>query len=53
MLEQTQKLMVLFDENQKNRINNMIKNIDKEWQKYKTIELWKFDQSLGGIGGYC
>lgn len=53
MLEQTQKLMVLFDENQKNKINNIIKNIEKEGEKYKTIELWKFDQSLGGIGGYC
>ena len=26
---------------------------EKERQEYKTINLWKFDQSIGGIGGYC
>lgn len=53
MLERTQKLMVLFDENQKNRINNIIKNIEKEGLKYKTTELWKFDQLFDEIGRYC
>lgn len=53
MLKQTQKLYELFDEEQKTIINLIIKNIQEEGENYKTIELWKFDQTLGGIGGYC
>lgn len=53
MLKQTQKLYELFDEEQKTTINLIIKNMQEEGENYKTIELWKFDQTLGGIGGYC
>lgn len=53
MLKKTQKLYELFDEEQKTTINLIIKNMQEEGENYKTIELWKFDQTLGGIGGYC
>ena len=53
MLEQTQKLKVIFTKTQNNTIDSIIENIKKAGDNYKTIELWKFDQSLGGIGGYC
>lgn len=53
MLEQTQKLKSVFNETQIHKINNIIKQIEKEGEEYKTINLWKFDQTIGGIGGYC
>ena len=53
MLQQTEKLKLIFNENQLNIINNLIKDIEKEGQDYKTIKVWEFDQSIGGIGGYC
>ena len=53
MLQETEKLYKVFDENQKTKINIIIQQILKEGEDYKTIELWKFDQTLGGIGGYC
>lgn len=53
MLAQTQKLKSVFSEVQINTINNIIEQIEKEGQEYKTINLWKFDQTIGGIGGYC
>lgn len=53
MLAQTQKLKTVFSEKQLNTIKNIIEQIEKEGQEYKTINLWKFDQSIGGIGGYC
>ena len=53
MLEQTQKLKVIFTKTQNDIIDSIIEDIKKAGDNYKTIELWKFDQSLGGIGGYC
>lgn len=53
MLQQTEKLKLIFNEEQLNTVNNLIKDIEKDGQDYKTIKLWKFDQSIGGIGGYC
>lgn len=53
MLEQTNKLKSIFSEKQNSKINNIIEQIEKEGQEYKTIILWKFDQIIGGIGGYC
>lgn len=53
MLDQTQKLKSLFNEEQINTINSIIEQIEKGGQEYKTIDLWKFDQTIGGIGGYC
>ena len=53
MLEQTRKLKLVFTETQMNNINKIIEQIEKEGEEYKTIDLWKFDQSIGGIGGYC
>ena len=53
MLEQTQKLKVIFTKTQIDTIDSIIEDIKKAGDNYKTIELWKFDQSLGGIGGYC
>ncbi len=53
MLSQTQKLNRIFNEEQLNHIKNIIKEIEKDGQDYKTINLWKFDQTIGGIGGYC
>ena len=53
MLKQTQKLKVIFTKTQNDTIDSIIENIKKAGDNYKTIELWKFDQSLGGIGGYC
>ena len=53
MLPQTQKLKSIFNEEQNNIIEGIIENIKKEGEEYKTIDLWKFDQSIGGIGGYC
>ena len=53
MLEQTQKLKSIFNEEQLNNINSIIEEIEKDGQEYKTINLWEFDQTIGGIGGYC
>ena len=53
MLEQTKKLKLIFNEKQINTINSIIEQIEKEGQEYKTTNLWKFDQTIGGIGGYC
>lgn len=53
MLPQTQKLKAIFNEEQLNNINSIIEEIEKDGQEYKTINLWKFDQTIGGIGGYC
>lgn len=53
MLNETKKLKLVFNKQQTNRINNIIEQIKKEGQQYKTIKLWKFDQTIGGIGGYC
>lgn len=53
MLPQTQKLISIFNEEQLNNIKNIIEEIEKDGQDYKTIKLWKFDQTIGGIGGYC
>ncbi len=52
MLTQTQKLKSIFNEQQINAINDIIEEIEKDGQEYKTINLWKFDQTIGGIGGY-
>lgn len=43
MLPQTQKLKMIFNEKQSNHIKNIIKEIEKDGQDYKTINLWKFD----------
>lgn len=53
MLIQTQKLKLVFSEKQINTIDNIIEQIEKEGKEYKTINLWRFDQTIGGIGGYC
>lgn len=53
MLPQTQKLVSIFNEEQFDNIKNIIGEIEKDGQDYKTINLWKFDQTIGGIGGYC
>ncbi len=53
MLEQTQKLKTVFSDKEISEINNIIEQIEREGQEYKTINLWKFDQTIGGIGGYC
>ena len=53
MLEQSKKLYEIFDEEQKNKINSIIREIDSQGSNYKTNKLWEFDQTLGGIGGYC
>lgn len=53
MLSQIQKLKTIFNEEQNNMINGIIQKISNEGQEYKTIDLWKFDQYIGGIGGYC
>jgi len=53
MLEQTRKLYKIFNEEQKNKINLIIREIESQGLNYKTNKLWEFDQTLGGIGGYC
>jgi len=53
MLEQTKKLYKIFNEEQKNKINLIIQEIESQGSNYKTNKLWEFDQTLGGIGGYC
>lgn len=53
MLEQTEKLKVIFTKEQINSIYRIIENIKRDGENYKTIDLWNFDQSIGGIGGYC
>ena len=53
MLEQAQKLKIVFDKSQINTINNIIEQIEKERQEYRTKNFWEFDQKIGGIGGYC
>ena len=53
MLEQTRKLYEIFNEEQKNKINLIIGEIESQGSNYKTNKLWEFDQTLGGIGGYC
>lgn len=53
MLAQTQKLKLIFNEEQLEAINSIIKEIEKDGQEYKTRNLWEFDQTIGGIGGYC
>lgn len=53
MLEQTKKLYEIFNEEQKNKINSIIREIGSQGLNYKTNKLWEFDQTLGGIGGYC
>lgn len=53
MLLQTQKLISIFSEEQFNNIKKIIEEVEKDREHYKTINLWKFDQTIGGIGGYC
>ena len=53
MLAQTQKLKSIFNEEQLNIINNIIEEIQRDGQEYKTTKLWNFDRTIGGIGGYC
>lgn len=53
MLEQTRKSYEIFNEEQKNKINLIIGEIESQGSNYKTNKLWEFDQTLGGIGGYC
>lgn len=53
MLNQTRELYKIFNTDQTNKINVIIEQISKEGQNYKTISLWEFDQTIGGIGGYC
>lgn len=50
MLEQTKKLYKIFNEEQKNKINLIIREIESQGSNYKTNKLWEFDQTLGG---YC
>lgn len=53
MLIQTKKLYSIFSKEQIEKINYIIEQIKREGDEYKTINLWKFDQEIGGIGGYC
>lgn len=53
MLKQTKKLYQIFNESQIEEINSIINQIVKEGENYNTRTLWKFDQKLGGVGGYC
>lgn len=53
MLNQTKKLYRIFDEKQTIKINLIIEEIKMQGPNYKTKNLWEFDQTLGGIGGYC
>ena len=53
MLEQTRKLYEFFNEDQKTRINSIIREIESQGTNYKTTRLWEFDQTIGGVGGYC
>ena len=53
MLEQTKKLIQIFDKEQKNNIDEIIEDMKKNGDNYRTDKLWQFDQSIGGIGGYC
>lgn len=48
MLPQTEKLVSIFNEEQFDNIKNIIEEIEKDGQDYKTINLWKFDQTIGG-----
>ncbi len=53
MIVQTKLLSEIFDENQISEIDKIIKDIKQAKDDYKTIELWEFDKSLGGVGAYC
>lgn len=53
MLDQTKKLYKIFDKKQIDKINYVIEDIVNTGIEYKTINLWEFDQTIGGIGGYC
>ena len=53
MLEQTKKLYEIFNEEQKNKVNLIIQEIESQGSNYKTNKLWEFDKTIGGIGGYC
>lgn len=53
MIKQTQKLETVFNKEQISEIKNIIAKIEKEGKDYKTIDLWEFDQKIGGIGAYC
>lgn len=53
MLEQTRKLYAIFNKEQKNKVDLTIREINRKGSDYKTNRLWKFDQTIGGIGGYC
>ncbi len=52
MLATTQAIFdSFFDSTEKLRINEIIKELKKKY--YNSDNLWKFDQTIGGIGGYC
>ena len=53
MLSQTEKLCSIFNDKQFDKVNSIIKQIKNEKEEYKTTDLWTFDQTIGGIGGYC
>ena len=40
MLEQTRKLYEIFNEEQKNKINLIIREIENQGSNYKTNKLW-------------
>ena len=42
MLEQTRKLYEIFNEEQKNKINLIIREIENQGSNYKTNKLWTF-----------
>jgi hypothetical protein len=54
MIAQVKELCdFLFNDNQKIQIKEIVKEIEENPRNYRTDKLWKFDQSIGGIGGYC
>ena len=53
MLKQTQKLQIIFNEEQLNTVSKIIEEIKMDGERYNTKNFWEFDQSIGGIGGYC
>lgn len=53
MLKETEVLMELFYEKEREIINKIIDEINQDKEDYKTIKLWEFDREIGGIGGYC
>lgn len=43
---------LLIDE-QKSIIEDFLKNVQVNKEKYDTTSLWIMDKKIGGIGGYC